>query len=73
MTFAATFRDHIPDTDWTVELDEKGTVHVSLNVQRDREAVWIKPEHWDAIVEMVARLRRAQTAAAMSDLPPGHG
>lgn len=59
-----TLRDYVPESDWVVELDDRGSVHISLNVQRDAEHVWIKPEHWDAIVAMVAQFRRAQNAVS---------
>ena len=56
-------REHIKDTDWGVEINGDGVVHIYENVQRDGGSIWVKPEVWDAVVKSVERLRVAQFAA----------
>ena len=64
--FQTELRASIPgsDPEICITLRSTGAVHISTNVQVDRDNLEVStPEDWDSLVELVRVLREAQQAA----------
>ena len=62
----------VPSTDYVVGVRATGAVHISTNVQIDRDHLEVStPEDWDSIVELVKVLQAAQSAALSSNVKYG--
>ena len=62
----------VPGTDYVVGVRATGAVHISTNVQVDRDHLEVStPEDWESIVELVKVLQAAQSAALSSNAKYG--
>ena len=62
----------VPSTDYVVGVRATGAVHISTNVQIDRDHLEVStPEDWESIVELVKVLQAAQSAALSSNVKYG--